>query len=60
MKVWKEAAIVELNITETANGQWDHYYEAVQNDGGYNNDLATGIDSDGDGSPTSSTPNTIS
>jgi len=60
MKVWKEAAIVELNITETANGQWDGYCEMVQNGTGYNNDLTTGIDSDGDGSPTSSTPNTIS
>ena len=59
MKTWKNAEVVELNINETAHGQWDSYVEFSVNGTGWNNDLFDGKDSDGDGNP-SSTPNTLS
>lgn len=51
MKNWKSAELVELNIAETAHGQWDAYMEASINGVGWNNDLFDGKDSDGDGNP---------
>ncbi|MBQ8548264.1 MAG: hypothetical protein IJ427_07155 [Lachnospiraceae bacterium] len=66
MKKWNAAEIVELNIAETAHGQWDSYVEFSANGFGWNNDLADGKDSDGDGNPKgndtdqSSTPDTLS
>lgn len=60
MKTWMEAKIVELNITETANGDVDSYFEFDINGVGYNNDLSTGGDSDTNGGGSSSTPDTLS
>lgn len=65
MKTWKNAEVVELNINETAHGQWDAYMEFSHNGVGFNNDLFDGKDSDGDGKPGSdnndnSTPDTLS
>jgi len=64
MKTWKNAEVVELNINETAHGTWDSYVEFSINGTGWNNDLADGKDSDGDGYPNnnnnSSTPDTVS
>jgi len=66
MKTWKEAELVELNITETEHGKWDAYVEASIGGTGWNNDLADGKDSDGDGKSgtiygdNSVTPDTLS
>lgn len=66
MKTWAAAELVELNINETAHGKWDAYVEASIGDLGFNNDLADGKDSDGDGKSgtifgdNSSTPDTLS
>lgn len=51
MKKWNAAELVEMNIAETAHGQWDSYIELSHNGVGYNNDLFDGKDSDGDGNP---------
>lgn len=59
MKKWNAAEVVELNINETAHGQWDFIVEASINGVGTNNDLLDGKDSDGDGNP-SVTPDTLS
>lgn len=58
MKKWNAAELVEMNIAETAHGQWDAYVEFSHNGVGYNNDLFDGKDSDGDGNP--ATPDTLS
>ena len=59
MEKWNVPAMAELNINETAHGQWDSLFEASHNGVGFNNDLFDGKDSDGDGNP-SSTPDTLS
>ena len=66
MKKWNAAEVVELNINETAHGTWDAYVEASIGGFGFNNDLADGEDSDGEGKSgticgeNSSTPDTLS
>ena len=66
MKAWNAAELVELNINETAHGKWDSYVEFSHDGLGWNNDLADGKDSDGDGTPVqpngseSVTPDTLS
>lgn len=59
MKTWKNAEVVELNINETAHGQWDSIVEISFNGVGTNNDVFDGKDSDGDGNP-SQTPDSLS
>lgn len=59
MKTWKNAEVVELNINETAYGQWDSIVEISFNGVGTNNDFFDGKDSDGDGNP-SQTPDSLS
>ncbi len=65
MKKWNAAAIEELNIAETAHGWMDSFVELSKDGCGFNNDLADGQDSDGDGfpkggKPESGTPDTRS
>lgn len=55
MKNWSAAELVELNIAETANGNWDSFIEISHNGIGTNNDLFDGKDNNG-GDDSSSTP----
>lgn len=51
MKTWTNPSVEELEVKLTARGEWDAYVELSYDGTGWNNDLFTGNDSDGDGTP---------
>lgn len=58
MKTWTNPSVEELEVKLTARGEWDALVELSHDGDGWNNDLATGKDSDGDGYPVNPNPGT--